>query len=148
VAYDGTSTGETSGETSGDENVTDVFLALADPTRRRVVELLGGGSYRAGELAREVGTSAPVMSRHLRILLQAGLVADERVPHDARARVFRLRPDQITVVQAWLDQVQAHWEEQLGSFQRHVQQRHEQRHMRRRPVERRATTDVPKRKRT
>lgn len=133
-------------EADDDENVSDVFLALVDPTRRRVVELLGDRSYRAGELARQVGTSAPVMSRHLRILLQAGLVADERVPDDARARVFRLRPDQITVVQAWLDQVQAHWEEQLGSFKRHVEGRVEGRVQSR--VESRGRPNVPRRKRT
>jgi DNA-binding MarR family transcriptional regulator len=111
-----------------------------------VVELLGDRPYRAGELARQVGTSAPVMSRHLRILLQAGLVADEGVPDDARARVFRLRPDQITVVQAWLDQVQAHWEEQLGSFKRHVESRVESRVQSR--VESRGRPNVPRRKRT
>lgn len=103
--------------------VDEVFAALADPTRRRVVELLGRKPYRAGQLAREVGTSAPVMSRHLRVLLHAGLVADERVDDDARARLFRLRPEQITALSAWLDQVQAHWTEQLGSFKRHVERR-------------------------
>jgi DNA-binding transcriptional ArsR family regulator len=98
-----------------------LFAALADPTRLRVVELLGHRPYRAGELAREVGISAPVMSRHLRVLLRADIVADERVPDDARARVFRLRPEQITATQAWLDQVHAHWNEQLSSFKRHVE---------------------------
>ena len=93
---------------------------LADPTRRRVVEVLGGGAQRAGELADAVGTSAPVMSRHLRILLDAGVVSDERVPDDARVRVFRLRPESVLAVQAWLDQLQAGWNEQLGAFKRHV----------------------------
>ncbi|HEV2901744.1 MAG TPA: metalloregulator ArsR/SmtB family transcription factor [Gaiellaceae bacterium] len=97
------------------------FLALADPTRRRVIELLGDRAHRAGELAAAAGTSAPVMSRHLRILLEAGFVADERVPGDARLRVFRLRPEPVTAIQAWLDQLQAHWNEQLGAFKRHVQ---------------------------
>lgn len=106
---------------TNDPKVDDVFAALADPTRRQVVELLGARPYRAGQLAAEVGTSAPVMSRHLRVLLRAGLVVDERVDDDARARVFRLRPEQITALSAWLDQVQAHWTEQLGSFKRHVE---------------------------
>jgi len=106
-----------------DERVDDVLAALADPTRRRVVELLGTRPYRPGELASRLGTSAPVMSRHLRILLRAGLVADERVEDDARARVFRLRPEQVAAVQAWLDQVQAHWNDQLGAFKRHVEGR-------------------------
>jgi DNA-binding transcriptional ArsR family regulator len=99
------------------------FAALADPTRLRVVELLGERPHRAGELANEVGISAPVMSRHLKVLLRAGLVTDERVPDDARARVFHLRAEEIVAVQAWLDQVQAHWNEQLGSFKRHVEKR-------------------------
>jgi hypothetical protein len=63
------------------------------------------------------------MSRHLRILLEAGIVGDERVPSDARVRVFTLRPDSLTAVRAWLDQVQAHWNEQLQSFKRHVERK-------------------------
>jgi DNA-binding transcriptional ArsR family regulator len=99
----------------------EIFAVLADPTRRRVLELLSDKPRRAGELAAAAGTSAPVMSRHLRILLETGLVSDERVPDDARARVFRLRPKPIGDVQAWLDQLQAHWSEQLASFKRHVE---------------------------
>ena len=99
-----------------------VFEALADPTRRRVVALLGERPRRAGELAGAVGTSAPVMSRHLRVLLRADIVRDERVPEDACLRVFRLRPESLVGVRAWLDQVQAQWSEQLGAFKRHVEQ--------------------------
>jgi DNA-binding transcriptional ArsR family regulator len=103
-------------------DVGPVLHALADPTRRRVIELLGERPRRAGELSTGAGTSPPVMSRHLRILLQAGLVADERVPDDARLRVFRLRPGSVEALQAWLDQLQAHWNEQLASFKRHVEE--------------------------
>ena len=99
----------------------DLFSVLADPTRRVVLELLSKGPRRAGELAAAAKTSPPVMSRHLRILLEAGFVADERVPDDARARVFRLRREPIGDVQAWLDQLEAHWDEQLASFKRHVE---------------------------
>ena len=98
-----------------------IFPALSDPTRRRVLELLGDRARRAGELAQAAGTSAPVMSRHLRILLEAGVVEDERVPGDARVRVFRLRREPVLALQAWLDQLQAHWNEQLGAFKRHVE---------------------------
>ena len=101
----------------------DLYSALADPTRRRVLELLSKSPRRAGELAAAAKTSPPVMSRHLRILLEAGFVADERPPDDARARVFRLRREPIGDVQAWLDQLEAHWTEQLGSFKRHVEGR-------------------------
>jgi DNA-binding transcriptional ArsR family regulator len=62
------------------------------------------------------------MSRHLRILLEAGLVADERASGDARVRVFRLRRDPLLALESWLDQVQAHWNEQLGAFKRYVEE--------------------------
>jgi DNA-binding transcriptional ArsR family regulator len=104
-------------------DVAEVFVALADPTRRQVVQLLGGGARRAGELAEQIGTSAPAMSRHLRVLLRAGVVADERRPDDARLRVFRLRPESMIAVRAWLDQIQAEWDEQLQHFKQHVERR-------------------------
>jgi DNA-binding transcriptional ArsR family regulator len=100
-----------------------VLDALADPTRRQVVQLLTDGPRRAGELAAAAGTSAPAMSRHLRVLLQAGIVADERPADDARTRVFWLRPEAITPVREWLDELQAAGDEQLASFKRHVEQR-------------------------
>ena len=99
-----------------------VIEALGDPVRRQVVTLLSGGPRRAGELSAETGMSAPAMSRHLRVLLTAGVITDERLDEDARARVFRLRPQSIVAVQAWLDQIQASWAEQLESFKRHVEE--------------------------
>jgi DNA-binding transcriptional ArsR family regulator len=99
------------------------FDALADHTRRRVVELLCEGPQRAGKLAESTGTTPPSMSRHLRVLLAHGLVEDERSADDARVRVFRLRPEPFVALQAWLDQVQAHWVEQLGSFKTHAERR-------------------------
>jgi DNA-binding MarR family transcriptional regulator len=85
--------------------------------------MLSEGPRRAGEIADSAGVSGPAMSRHLRILLQAGIVTDERPPDDARTRVFHLRPDSVVALQAWLDQLHAHWGEQLQSFQRHVERR-------------------------
>jgi DNA-binding transcriptional ArsR family regulator len=102
-------------------SATGMFEVLADPTRRRVVELLAQGPRRAGELAADVGTSPQAMSNHLRVLLDAGVVADERLATDARARVFRLRPQSLTAMQAWLDQLQAEWRVQLRSFKQHVE---------------------------
>jgi DNA-binding transcriptional ArsR family regulator len=104
-------------------DVATVFGALADPARRQVVQLLGTAPLRAGELAAAVGMSAPAMSRHLKVLLQAGIVSDERTAQDARLRYFRLRPQSMAALRAWLDQLQAHWDEQLASFQRHVEAR-------------------------
>ena len=99
----------------------DVFEALADPTRRRVVQLLGTRPHRAGELADATGMSQPAMSRHLKILLTSGIVEDERVAEDARVRLFKLQPESLIAVQAFLDQLQAEWRTQLRSFKRHVE---------------------------
>jgi DNA-binding transcriptional ArsR family regulator len=104
-------------------DVAPLFGALADPARRRVVELLGSGPRRAGELAAAAGMSPPAMSRHLKVLLLAGIVTDERTSHDARMRYFRLRRQPLTALQAWLDQLQAQWDEQLASYRRHVEER-------------------------
>ena len=99
----------------------DVFEALADPTRRQVVQLLGSRPHRAGELAEAAGMSAPAMSRHLKVLLESGIVQDHRVPDDARLRIFELRPQSLVAVQAYLDQLQAEWNVQLRAFKRHVE---------------------------
>jgi DNA-binding transcriptional ArsR family regulator len=99
----------------------DVFEALADPTRRQVLQLLGARPRRAGELAASAGMSPPAMSRHLKVLLEAGIVEDERVPDDARLRIFKLRPQSLVGVRAFLDQLQAEWNVQLKSFKRHVE---------------------------
>ena len=104
-------------------DLTPVLRAITDPTRREVVSLLSHGPRRAGELATACGVSAPAMSKHLRVLLDAGVVSDGRVAEDARMRVFRLRPDSVDALQAWLDQLQAHWNRQLAAFKRHVEER-------------------------
>ena len=95
--------------------------ALADPTRRRVVELLGSGPRRAGELATAVGMPATALSRHLQVLRSSGLVTADVLEGDARGRIYALKPDRLAAMQAWLDQVQAFWSEQLGSFKEHAE---------------------------
>jgi DNA-binding transcriptional ArsR family regulator len=111
-----------SATTSATVSATTMLEVLAEPTRRRVVELLAEAPRRAGELAAAVGTSPQSMSNHLRVLLDAGVVLDERLPRDARARVFRLRPQSLAALQAWLDQLQAEWRVQLRSFKQHVEE--------------------------
>jgi DNA-binding transcriptional ArsR family regulator len=103
------------------EQLPPLLQALADPTRLRVVQLLSSAPRRAGQLAEESGLSPPAMSKHLRVLLRAGIVVDERPPDDARVRVFRLRPESVVALRAWLDQLQAHWDQQLRSYKRHVE---------------------------
>ena len=102
-------------------DLDDLLGALADPTRRRVIELLGSGPRRAGELATAVGMPATALSRHLQVLRSSGLVAVELLEADARGRIYALKPDRLAAVQAWLDQVQAFWSEQLGSFKEHAE---------------------------
>lgn len=97
------------------------LAALADPTRRRIVELLRQRPHRAGELVAEFEVSAPAVSRHLRVLRRSGLVREESLPDDARVRVYELRPEPLAALQAWLDQVQAFWTDQLGAFKEHAE---------------------------
>ena len=97
------------------------LAALADPTRRRVVDLLRRRPRRAGELASAFRMSPPAMSRHLRVLRREGLVEEQRVEGDARVRVYRLRPERFRDLQAWLREVEAFWTEQLDAFKLHAE---------------------------
>jgi DNA-binding transcriptional ArsR family regulator len=104
-------------------DVATVFAALAEPKRRHVVELLSRGPMRAGDLADAAGLTPPAMSRHLRVLLGAGVVTDERGRGDARLRVFRMRPDGLAALEAWLDEQRREWDRQLESFRHHVERK-------------------------
>lgn len=97
------------------------LAALADPHRRRVVELLRDGPRPAGELARAVGVPAPAMSRALRSLKSAGLVSDSHPEHDARVRVYELRSAPMAELRAWLDETETLWAEQLSALKTHVE---------------------------
>ncbi len=104
-------------------SVDGTLAALADPTRRRVVELLRRRPRRAGELASHFDVSAPAMSRHLRVLRTRGLVEEERGEGDGRVRVYRLRPRPFRDLQAWLTEVEAFWSDQLGAFKAQAERR-------------------------
>ncbi len=99
------------------------LAALADPTRRRVVDLLRKRPHRAGDLARAFRVSAPAMSRHLRVLRRTGLIEEQRNPEDARLRVYRLRPQPFRDLQSWLREVEAFWTDQLGAFRVHAERK-------------------------
>ncbi|MFN2471178.1 MAG: ArsR/SmtB family transcription factor [Gaiellaceae bacterium] len=103
------------------QTVDATLTALADPTRRHVVELLRERPRRAGELAAAFPISTPAMSRHLRVLRASGLVEAEFDDEDARVRLYRLRRQPFADLQSWLDQVQAFWTEQLGAFKAHAE---------------------------
>ena len=98
------------------------LAALADPTRRRVVDLLRIQPRRAGELAHACRTSPPAMSRHLRVLRSNGLVEEEHAqPQDTRLRIYRLRRRPFADLQNWLTQVEAFWTDQLAAFKAHAE---------------------------
>ncbi len=99
------------------------FGALADPTRRRVVELLRERPLRAGEVADRIGLSPPAMSRHLRALRAGGLVDVELSDEDGRARRYRLRPERFRALQTWLSGLEGHWDKQLETFREHAERR-------------------------
>ena len=98
---------------SGPRLVDRILGALADPHRRRVIELLSEQPRRAGDLAREVGLAPPSMSRHLRALREARLVDEVSPMADARVRIYRLRPQPMAHLKAWLDEAERAWAEQL-----------------------------------
>lgn len=98
------------------------FTALADPTRRGVIDLLRKQPRRASDLADALGASRPAMSKHLRILRASGLVATsaETQDADARVRVYSLKPEKFGELRDWLDQVERFWAVQLEGFAAHV----------------------------
>jgi DNA-binding transcriptional ArsR family regulator len=104
-----------------DSNLDVTLAALAEPTRRRLVDLLRDGPRRAGELAAELRMTPPATSRHLRVLRSSGLVEVAWSDDDARLRLYRLRPEPFVALQAWLDQLDAFWGEQLDSFKKRAE---------------------------
>ena len=92
-----------------------VFAALADPTRRAIVErLLSKGEQSVGDLGKPFAISAPAISRHLRVLEQAGLI-ERRI--DKQWRYVRIAPAALTPMQAWLAQQQRHWTDALNRME-------------------------------
>ena len=106
--------------TSAVSDLDRTLAALADPYRRRTIDLLRQGPRRASDLARELDVTPPAMSRHLRVLRQSGLVQEEHPDFDARVRIYSLRPGAIRELRQWLDEVEAMWTQQLSAFRSHV----------------------------
>ncbi len=100
-----------------------MLAALADPTRRAVVRRLARGPERAGELATALGLPPPSLSRHLRVLKQGGLIADDEPEHDARVRLYRLQPQALAPLHGLLAELEAFWGDQLQAFKAHAEAR-------------------------
>lgn len=89
------------------------FEALADPTRRTIVELLAEGERSAGELAAEFETSRPAVSRHLRVLRQHGLVSARE---HGRRRLYALEPAPLAELDEWLSHYRDFWTNRLDAL--------------------------------
>jgi DNA-binding transcriptional ArsR family regulator len=96
---------------------TTTFDVLADPSRRRILDLLLEGPRAVGELVEGVGLSQPGTSRHLRVLRDAGLVEARK---EAQRRVYELRPEPLAEVAAWLEPYRAEWAARLDALERHL----------------------------
>ncbi len=97
-------------------NVDRTLAALADPTRREVIDLLRRKPRRASEIARALSMSRPAMSRHLKLLRKTGLVTKDDLESDARVRVYRLERQPFAELRGWLDEVEVFWTVQLAAF--------------------------------
>jgi DNA-binding transcriptional ArsR family regulator len=90
------------------------FSALADPTRRRIVELLAERQQTAGELARRFSITQPAVSQHLRMLRDSGLVT---VRPDAQRRIYALDARGFAAIDAWLSRYRAFWSGHLDKLE-------------------------------
>jgi DNA-binding transcriptional ArsR family regulator len=97
------------------------FAALSDSSRREMIRMLLHRPRRAGELAESVDMSPQALSRHLRILRKAGLVAEEGIEDDARVRIYSVHPTAFQPVQQWLTQVEELWRGQLHAFKAYAE---------------------------
>jgi DNA-binding transcriptional ArsR family regulator len=94
-----------------------VFEVLAEPNRRRILDLLGPFECSVGELVGRLGLSQPAVSKHLRILREAGLV---EVRVDAQRRLYRLQPEPLRAIDEWLAPYRMLWAARLEALEQHL----------------------------
>ena len=103
--------------TAGAPAVIDAFGAIAHPVRRRIVIELAGGPKPVRDLAGGMPVTRPAVSQHLRLLLEVGLVSQERV---GRERHYRLHPERLDEVRQWINQLDKAWGAALGRLGKHL----------------------------
>lgn len=108
----------------------DPFLTLADPTRRRVVDALRTGERQVNDLVAAIGIHQSGVSRHLRILSEAGFVA---MRPDGSRRLYSLKPEPFREIDAWLDQYRQFWDARLDRFGAALEARQQERQQQRSP---------------
>lgn len=94
-------------------SVTDVFGAIANPTRREILDLLREGPRAAGEIASEFHLNRPAISEHLQVLRLAGLVSEEA---QGRQRIYSLTPASLAEVEAWLHPFERYWRDRMSAL--------------------------------
>src|SRR5579859_2001762 len=94
------------------------FQALADPTRRAVLDLLRHGGQPAGQIANAFPVSRPAISKHLRLLRRAHLVREHR---EGRHRVYQLNPEPLRAVDSWIEQYRVFWAASLNNLKSFVE---------------------------
>lgn len=97
-----------------------VFEVIAEPTRRRILDLLLQRPRSVGELVEQLNMSQPGTSKHLRVLRDAGLV---RVRRDAQRRWYELAPEPLVEIDAWLEPYRRLWATRLDALERHLRER-------------------------
>jgi len=97
--------------------VETTFQVLAEPRRRQILDLLRDAERPVGELVRQLALSQPAVSKHLKVLREAGLV---EVRQDAQRRWYRLRPEPLAEVDAWLAPYRRMWKESLDALERRL----------------------------
>lgn len=97
------------------------FQALADPTRRAVLDLLRRGSQPAGQIAQAFPISRPAISKHLRLLRRAHLVREHR---EGRNRIYHLNPEPLRSVDSWIEQYRSFWSASLTNLKAYVEAEH------------------------
>jgi DNA-binding transcriptional ArsR family regulator len=102
--------------------MTTAFEVLAEPTRRQVLDVLLSGPRPVGQLSSLLGQSQPGMSRHLRILRQAGLVSVRRV---AQQRWYEIQPGPLAEIDAWLAPFRKEWSDRLSRLEDHLRESEE-----------------------
>ena len=98
----------------------DTFMALADPTRRQIIQSLAGGESAFGDIADQFEMSRPAVSQHLKVLREAGLVA---VRKDAQRRIYRIEASGLRELDEWLEKVRHFWGERLDDLERALQEK-------------------------
>jgi len=97
--------------------VESVFEVIAEPNRRAILSLLGSSQQSVGEIERQLRMSQPTVSKHLRVLREAGFVESTV---DAQRRPYRLKPEPFQQVDAWLAQFRRFWSAHIDALERHL----------------------------